>query len=132
MEFLVPYRRSFSGPKFFIAASNLQKNNFTRKKCDNCRSSKIANETCLSVLALNCNILFVDMFDVIFFFLLFTLLLDCNCKLKLFLIHQVALARIQRRGFMIFESSCHLPICLPHTAEASLSPLIAERQAEKL
>ena len=37
-------------------------------------------------------------------------------------IHQVALAKSQRRDLSIFESSCHLPTCLPHTVEASHCP----------
>ena len=39
-----------------------------------------------------------------------------------FFIHQVALARRQRNDLSVFESSCHLPICLPHTMEASHCP----------
>ena len=35
-------------------------------------------------------------------------------------IHQVIFAKRQRRDLSVFESSCHLPTCLPHTAEASL------------
>ena len=32
------------------------------------------------------------------------------------------MARRQRRDLSVFESSCHLPICLPHTMEASHCP----------
>ena len=32
------------------------------------------------------------------------------------------MARRQRRDLSVFESSCHLPTCLPHTAEASHCP----------
>ena len=32
------------------------------------------------------------------------------------------MARRQRRDLLVFESSCHLPICLPHTMEASHCP----------
>ena len=32
------------------------------------------------------------------------------------------MARRQRRDLSVFESSCHLPACLPHTAEASHCP----------
>ena len=41
-------------------------------------------------------------------------------QLELHFIHHVALARKQRMDLLVFESSCHLPTCLPHTAEASL------------
>ena len=27
------------------------------------------------------------------------------------------------KGFLVFESSCHLPICLPNTVEASHCPV---------
>ena len=47
----------------------------------------------------------------------------CLClQLQLDFIHQVALTRRQRRGLSVFESSCHLPTCLPHTAKASHYP----------
>ena len=32
------------------------------------------------------------------------------------------MARRQRRDLSVFESSCHLPTCLPHTIEASHCP----------
>ena len=38
----------------------------------------------------------------------------------------------QRRDLSVFESSYHLPTCLPHMVEASHCFLIAERQAGKL
>ena len=37
-------------------------------------------------------------------------------------IHQVALARRQRRDLSVFKSSCHLPTYLTHTVEASHCP----------
>ena len=36
--------------------------------------------------------------------------------------HQVVLASRQWRDCSVFESSCHLPTCLPHTVEASHCP----------
>ena len=42
--------------------------------------------------------------------------------LQLHFIHQVALARKQRRDLLVFESSCYLPTCLLHTVEASHCP----------
>ena len=40
-------------------------------------------------------------------------------------IRQVALAKRQHAGtFRSFESSCHMPICLAHTVEASHSPVL--------
>ena len=48
--------------------------------------------------------------------------MNCNCNCNYIFIHQVALARRQRRDLSVFESSCHLPICLPHTMEASHCP----------
>ena len=43
---------------------------------------------------------------------------DCNC----IVIHQVTLAKGQRRDLSVFGSSCHLPTCLPRTVEASYFP----------
>ena len=43
---------------------------------------------------------------------------NCNCNNISF----NKLARRQRREFSVFESSCHLPNCLSHTAEASHCP----------
>ena len=43
-------------------------------------------------------------------------------QLLLHFIHQVALARRQRRDLSVFESNCHLPTCLQHTVEASHCP----------
>ena len=34
----------------------------------------------------------------------------------------ITLGRRQRRDLSVFESRCHLPTCLPHTAEASHCP----------
>ena len=47
-------------------------------------------------------------------------------------IHQLAFARRQRRDFSVFESSCRLPTCLPHTVEAPHCFFIAGSQAGKL
>ena len=48
-------------------------------------------------------------------------------------IHQVALARRQRRDHAILASSCQLLTCLPYTVEASRCPfIIAEHQTGKL
>ena len=38
--------------------------------------------------------------------------------LQLYFIHQLALARRQRRDLSIFESSCHLPTCTYYTRES--------------
>ena len=54
----------------------------------------------------------------------------CNCNFILFTKLPYALARRQRRDLLVFESSCHLPACLPHTAEASHSPFTSERKQE--
>ena len=40
------------------------------------------------------------------------------------------MARRQRRDLAVFESSCHLPTCVPHTVEASHCAFNADRHAE--
>ena len=51
----------------------------------------------------------------------------CNCNS----IHRVTLARRQGSELPVFESSFHLPNCLPHTVKAYIVSLIAERQPSK-
>ena len=46
-------------------------------------------------------------------------------------IHQVALARRQRRDISILESRYHLPTCLPHTVEASHCPFQCRKSSRK-
>ena len=44
----------------------------------------------------------------------------------------LALLSRQLSELLVFESSCHLSTCLPHTVETSNCFFIAERQASKL
>ena len=44
------------------------------------------------------------------------------CLVRIGLIYLVLLARRQQRDPFVFESSCHLPTCLPHTVKTSLCP----------
>ena len=44
---------------------------------------------------------------------------ECYFETVITFIHQVPLAKRERSDFSVFESSCHLPNCLPHTVEAS-------------
>ena len=49
-------------------------------------------------------------------------LLEMQKTFVITFVHQVALARRQRSDLSVFESSCRLPTCLPHTMEASHCP----------
>ena len=59
-------------------------------------------------------------FEVSNFFCFFFCWCNCNC----IFIHQVVLARRERRNLSVFESSCHLSTCLLHTVEASHCPYL--------
>ena len=59
-----------------------------------------------------------------------TTLVNCNCNY--ILLTKLPWFRKERRVLPVFESSCHLPTCLPHTVEAAHCFFIADRQAGKL
>ena len=50
---------------------------------------------------------------------------------ELYFIHQIALARRERRDYLVFKSSCHLLTCLLQMVEASCCPFICWTSSRK-